>query len=223
MQASTLATTAATEAATAETRTFYRVPFPLSAQRFISFLCSWDKTRERWREKLTYWVFKGWMPGKVLPCSERDCNLVTFAENKEHDVPFEIHMYRQSESALWWMRKCSAEWLPGPGSKCLSLFCTFLLTFFCLFWLFLITFFIFFLHSSLKYLDSLQVFLSMRSHVIWNMGCSGPVADITVHWTLGSFSAFSSPLWRRSGLGDPQVSCQTLRVCMSSWTPGLWR
>lgn len=70
------------------------------------------------------------MPGKVLPCSEKDYNFVTFAENKEHEVPFEIHMYRQLESALWWMWKRSAEWLPGPGSKCLSLFCTFLLIFF---------------------------------------------------------------------------------------------
>lgn len=159
------------------------------------------------------------MPGKVLPCSEKDYNFVTFAENKEHDLPFEIHMYRQLESALWWMRKCSAEWLPGPGSKCLSLFCTFLLTFFVCFDYFLLHFSSFFLHSFLKYLDPLQVFLSMRSHVIWNMGCSGPVADITVHWTLGPFSAFSSPLRRRSGLGDPQVSCQTLslHVFLDSW------
>ena len=37
---------------------------------------------------------------KVLPCSEKDDNFVAFAENKEHEVPFEIHMYRQLESAL---------------------------------------------------------------------------------------------------------------------------
>lgn len=121
---------------------------------------------------------------------------------------------------------CSAEWLPGLGSKCLSLFCTFLFFFFVCFDYFLLHF------SSLSFFFFAFIFK-----------ISGPTASIFVnekscyleHGTLRSNRGHYSSLDLRvflcvqltpltqEGLGDPQVSCQTLRVCMSSWTPGLWR
>ena len=57
------------------------------------------------------------------------------------------------------------------------------------------------LHSFFKYLDPLQVFLSMRSHVIWNMGNSGPIADISIHWTLGQGHSLSSAHSPDTGVG----------------------
>ena len=138
---------------------------------------------------------------KVLPCSEKDDNFVAFAENKEHEVPFEIHMYRQLESALCYACKDMFSGMITRSRQQMPFFVLYFSPFFFFFVCFdyfLLHFsslsFFFFLHSFLKYLDPLQVFLSMRSHVIWNMGRSGPIADITVHWTLGSFSAFSSLL-----------------------------
>ena len=103
----------------------------------------------------------------------------------------------------------SVERLPGLGSKCLFLFQTFLLIFPFGFFFFFFGFdyFSFFkisslvLHSFFKYLDPLQVFLSMRSHVIWNMGNSGPIADISIHWTLGQGHSLSSAHSPDTGVG----------------------
>ena len=165
---------------------------------------------------------------KVLPCSEKDDNFVAFAENKEHEVPFEIHMYRQLESALCYACEDMFSGMITRSRQQMPFFVLyFSLFFFCLFWLLLITFFI-----SLFFFFFAFIFK-----------ISGPTASIFVnekscyleHGTLRSNRGHYSSLDLRvflcvqltpltqEGLGDPQVSCQTLRVCMSSWTPGLWR
>ena len=81
-------------------------------------------------------------------------------------------MYRQLESALCYgcedvfrgMITGSRQQMPFFVSYFSPFFLLGLITSYYIFHLFF-----FFLHSFLKYLDPLQVFLSMRSHVIWSM------------------------------------------------------
>ena len=166
-QASTLATTAASQ-------DFFKGLHFHCQRNVLSFLCSRYKNWERWRAKLTYWVFKGWTPGKVLPCSEKDGNFVSFAENTEHEVPFEIRMYRQLESALCCGCEDVFKGMITRSRQQMPFFVSYFSPFFLLglitsYYIFHLSFFFFFLHSFLKYLDPLQVFSSMRSHVIWSM------------------------------------------------------
>lgn len=194
-QASTLATTAASQ-------DFFKGLHFHCQRNVLSFLCSRDKNWERWRAKLTYWVFKGWTPRKVLPRSEKDGNFVSFAENTEHEVPFEIRMYRQLESALCYGCEDVFRGMITGSRQQMPFFVSYFSPFFLLglitsYYIFHLSFFFFAFIFKISG-PTASIFVNEKSCYLEH-GRSGPIADITVHWTLGSFSAFSSPLWHRRG------------------------
>lgn len=200
---------------------FYRVPFPLSAQRFISFLCSWIKPERGEGRSLHTEFSKDGCQGRSssLP-GEKIVTLSLLQRIKNMTYLWDPHADNLRVLCDGCKNVQRNDYLVQAANAFLVLYFSPYFFFVCFDYFLLHFSKNFFLHSFLKYLDPLQVFLSMRSHAVWNMGCLCPVADITVHWPRVFLCIQLTPLTQEWVRWPPGVLSNSKRpACLL--TPGL--